>query len=248
MSPFWRALVLVAWLVMPRWAQAACPTHAGSSSALTRASPAARAAYLRSVLEEQRSRVAWWNWGFTALGYGLAAGQLTLGLSTDLDGDRGEPNQRAFYLVNATRGTLGATWALLQPLQIDVSALDTALPSGSNEQATCEWLARAEANLEASAALQQRHRSPLKHAVVVAAALASGLVLGLGFDEWGRGGLSAGMGLVLGESQIWLQPMGAISALERYEHGALASASAGRTLLALQPATQGTGLALSVRF
>jgi hypothetical protein len=69
-----------------------------------------------------------------------------------------------------------------------------------------------------------------------------------GFDERGRAGVSAGMGLVMGESQIWLQPMGAIDALERYNRGALVGAAAGRPLLVVQPAAQGAGLALSVVF
>ena len=213
----------VALLATTGTARAACPVPARSGSALTASSTAQRAGFLRAALESQASRTAWWNWGFTTLGYALGATQFTLGFTTKLDGGPGEPNQKAFLLVNATRATLAGTWTLIQPLR--VSTLSLSLPLAPDEPTSCAWLARAEADLATTADYQRRHRAPLKHVVVAASALVSGLVLGLGFSEWKLAGVSAGMAVVLGEAQIWLQPTGAAGQLERYQRGALSAAS-----------------------
>jgi hypothetical protein len=213
----------VALLVTSGAARAACPSPLSSTPALAARSTTERARFLRATLENQASRSAWWNWGFTTLGYALGATQFTLGFTTKLDGGPGEHNQKAFLLVNATRATLGATWTLVQPLR--VSTLSLSLPLGPDEPTQCAWLARAEADLVTTADYQRRHRTPLKHVVVAASALVSGLVLGLGFSEWKLAGASAGMAVVLGEAQIWLQPTGAAGQLERYQQGAISTAS-----------------------
>jgi hypothetical protein len=205
-----------------------------------------RARFLRRTLDEQRARTLWWNWGFATLGYALAAGQLALGFTTDQDGGPGERNRKAFFLVNATRGTLATTWLVLQPLRISARSLRPFPTAG--EASSCSWLVAAETDLALTARYQTEQHSPLKHVVVGVAALASGLTLGLGFDEWQLGALSAGMALVIGETQFWLQPLGATRALEQYRAGALSAPRSEGPLLAFTPSSTARGFALAVRF
>jgi hypothetical protein len=205
-----------------------------------------RARFLRRTLDEQRARTLWWNWGFGTLGYALGAGQLAVGLTTDQDGGPGEQNRKAFFLVNATRSTLAATWLVLQPLQLSARSLRTFPTTG--EPPSCSWLAAAETDLALTARYQSEHHSPVKHVVVGVAALASWLTLGLGFDEWKLGALSAGMAVVIGETQFWLQPRGATRALEQYRAGTLSARRPEWPLLALSPAPTARGFVLAVRF
>ena len=243
---------LSAWLlVLPLLAagpgaRAACPSQTGASPALLRQSVDERARFLRRTLDEQRTRTLWWNWGFATGGYALGAGQLALGLTTDQDGGPGERNRKAFFLVNATRSTLATTWHVLQPLRISAKSLRP-LPT-AGEPPSCSWLVAAETDLALTARYQTEQHSPLKHVVVGVAALASGLTLGLGFDEWQLGALSAGMALVIGETQFWLQPMGATRALEQYRAGTLSARRPEWPLLALSPGSTARGFALAVRF
>lgn len=233
-------------LAMPAVARAACPLTARSSAALLDRTTDERIQFLRATLEAQELRTRWWNWGFATLGYTLAATQFTLAATTDRDGSLGARNHRAFLLVNATRSTLAASLALLQPLWIDSSAL--ALRPGTNEASKCAWLTHAEANLVATARAQREHRAPIKHAIVATAALASGLILGLGFDDWRLGGISAGVAVALGETQIWLQPMGAISELAHYQAGAISARAPAQTSFSVRPLGATPGLALALTF
>jgi len=123
-----------------------------------------------------------------------------------------------------------------------------ALRTGTDDESQCAWLVQAEANLVATARHQRAHRAPLKHAVVATAALASGLVLGLGFHDWRLGGISAGIAGALGETQIWLQPMGAVPALEHYQAGALSARETNQTWFALRSSGATPGLAVALGF
>jgi hypothetical protein len=239
-------LLGLALLAASAGARAACPSQIGASPGLMRQSVDERARFLRRTLDDQRARTLWWNWGFATLGYAVGAGQLALGLTTDQDGDPGERNRKAFFLVNATRGTLATTWHVLQPLRMSAGSLRP-LPT-ADDPPSCDWLAAAEADLALTARYQTEHHSPLKHVIVGVTALASGLTLGLGFDEWQLGALSAGMAVVMGETQFWLQPMGATRALEQYRAGTLSARRPEWPLLALSPGSAARGFALAVRF
>ena len=239
-------LLGLALLAASAGARAACPSQIGASPALMRQSVDERARFLRRTLDEQRARTLWWNWGFATLGYALGAGQLALGLTTDQDGGPGEQNRKAFFLVNATRSTLATTWHVLKPLRISANSLRS-LPT-AGEPPSCSWLVAAETDLVLTARYQTEHRSLLKHVVVGVAALASGLTLGLGFDEWQLGALSAGMAVVIGETQFWLQPLGATRALEQYRAGKLSARRSEGPLLALSPGSTASGFALAARF
>lgn len=229
-------------LLAARPAGAICPALADTNAALARQSLQSRVTFLRTTLEDQRTRTNWWNVGFVTLGFAAGATQVSLAFATDQDGEPGESNRRAFLLVNGGRGLLAGTWTLLMPLRIaDASVALT-------PRDDCAWLARAEADLLATAQFQRQHRSPLGHLVVAVAALASGLTLGLGFDDWRLGGVSAASAIVVGEAQFWLQPMGAVDALQSYTQGRLAIATGSGPVLSVGPSNAGIGIGTQVRF
>jgi hypothetical protein len=124
-------------------------------------------------------------------------------------------------------------------LRIETTALDT---RGSRDE-PCEWLSLAEGDLLATAEYQRRGAAP--YVVVGAAAVASTLILGLGYDEWRLGALSGAISATTGGLQIWLQPRGAVEAVDRYRRGDLLPA---RSAPRWVPVDEGAGVSLRWAF
>lgn len=112
------------------------------------------------------------------------------------------------FAVGAAKGVIAAAAIPIMGVRTRAYA-----PAGD----PCEDLARAEAVLADNVRLHAKGRAWLKHAGVVALNLAGLLVLGLGYDLWERGAIGTGIGLVVGEIQIYSQPMGSRKLLRDYE-------------------------------
>lgn len=161
---------------------------------LTPAEAEARYQRLRRDIERNNRHIEIWNATWFAI-YGTAtAAQLTLAIALD-DGD-----DRAIYGVGAGRAAIAA-------LAVPVLGIRTrAVPSTTGS--ACADLAIASATLAENVRLHARGRGWLKHAGAVGLNLAALLTLGLGFDLWERGAIGFGIGMVMGEIQIYTQPMG----------------------------------------
>jgi len=146
--------------------------------------------------------MAIWNVTWVSF-YGAAAG-VQAGLALVLDDD----DDKAVYGVGAARAAIAA--AAIPLIGVRTRGFER---SGQ----LCADLEAAEGVLATNVRLHAKGRKWVKHAGVIGLNAAAFLTLGLGFDLWARGALGLGIGLVMGEVQIYTQPMGSRSISGRLE-------------------------------
>ena len=83
----------------------------------------------------------------------------------------------------------------------------------------CRVLAAAEKSFPDSAQLDRLSASWIAHAGNVAVNASLALILGLGYGRWKSAAISAGVGLAMGEVNLFTQPHGLVDAERRYRSG-----------------------------
>lgn len=172
-------------------AAAPCKTAAGAE--VSEGEARARVDQLASKLDRNRGHMRTWNITWFSIYTVAALTQGTLALTLD-DGD----DQRV-YGVGGVRAAIAAAAVPLLGVRTRTVEL-TGDP--------CSDLAHVESVLGENARLHAEGRGWIKHAGVVGLNLAAFLTLGLGYDLWTRGAIGGAIGVVVGEVQIYTQPMG----------------------------------------
>jgi hypothetical protein len=209
---------------------AATAAAAHPCETLTPAEAAERLERLQRDIERNRRHMKIWNATWFSI-YGAAtAAQTTLAIALDDDDDK------AVYGVGAGRAAIAALAVPI--LSVETRALSTTTGSA------CADLAAAERVMAENVKLHAKGRGWFKHAGVVGLNLAAFLTLGLGFDLWERGAIGFGIGVVVGEIQIYTQPMSRDIARDYERRGP------GRGDVAIVPtlSRDGAGLAIGGAF
>ena len=218
-----------------------CPTIDGGSSELSEVPIEERMAFLLARTRSGHEAATTWSVTF-AVGYlGLAAGQL--GAMVLLGGLEENVN----LWVGAIAAMVGVGTRILMPRAVlaDRTLIEALAPAATSGD--CEALARAEAVFVRDAEDEDFGSSWLIHLGAILFNLARGLYLGLVHDEWISGAIGAGIGIAVGEVQIFTQPTDLVGALEQYRAGRVRAEPAAevraRTSVSFDPAG---GLVLGV--
>ena len=174
------------------------------SSLLTATAPALdgvdleRLSLIRAAeaVQAHRSMIWLWTWGGLYL-VGTAGQAIGAPL---LNKDR--PLQIDFIVGAITTGLAAAFTFIFAPNVIAGARMVRELPD------TPEGLADAERRLSEDAAAQDFSVSWVMHGVNVLFNVATGLVLGLGFQHWQTAALNVGVGIVIGEVMVLTTPHG----------------------------------------
>ena len=158
-----------------------------------------RLEFLEQRLEATQLRAQIWQYGWVGV-YGVSAiANSVEAASTDDDDDR------VASIVNAGKSTIGFTQMLLDPLPARLGADPVrAMPDGT-PQGEVARLRRAEALLQASAERARQKYTFRPHLQTALVNLAGGGLI-WAFGEWEDAALSTGLGLLVGELQIWTLP------------------------------------------
>jgi hypothetical protein len=170
-------------------------------------------------MREQAARAKTWEWAWSGIGYGLAAGQYGEILLLP-------PERRLEEAIEATATLYLPLQVFLFPLRVrgDEVTLEEMVgrataPGGV--MSPCLVVARAEELLEHSARDEAMHTNALQH--VTTLVLSAGYVafLWFAFKYLPDVILNAAGAVGLGEAQLLTAPTGAVRALERYRLGDL---------------------------
>ena len=225
---------------------APCPAPPAASPALAQIDSELRLRFIQDQLAPaaHRARVWTWAWG---LGYGAATvGSLALVPLFD------DPGQRVDQYFSASKSAVATVTTFVPPLSVMADqrtlAARAASASGTTEDADrCALLSDAEDRLARDAEQEARVGSWLWHAGGILFNLAAGLALGFGWDRWPSAVLQMASGIVIGEIQIYTQPVDAVEALRRYRAGDLSPATrAAGPAFSLAP--YGGGLMITMAF
>jgi hypothetical protein len=193
-------------LVIAILAIAAVAGHVYADDAAAPVAPSGELAnHIQRELDHEASRERlWWN-SWMAAYSGLTVGQ---GVAAGLSGDH---DTRADLGVGAATSFIGALGVLISPLpEIDAAAETLrAMPSDGEDARR----ARDEAAVrlrEQAANVESEVRSWVPHVLNLAVAGGSSLVLWKGFDQGTAAAWNFGVGLAVGELQIWTKPSGLI--------------------------------------
>ena len=229
------AFAAAALLASTSHARAMCPNVVGGTKDLDAVDEAERLRFLRAHLDDQASKARLWTFGW--LGAGAAA--------------------TTFNGIWATTGTysdrvdrLGsAAGTFMLTVTTAISPLSVPTEEGGGQYVDCLAVGHAERTLQAVAEDEVSRQSLVMHLLPIGGALATGAVLGFGYDHWTSAALGAGIGIAASELKMLTQPMGAERSLERYRRGDLSS-DGPRVGWNLTPSIGkgGGGLALSVVF
>jgi hypothetical protein len=197
-----------------------CPPMSGAAPALSMQPASLRLDFVRSVMRDQARRARLWSWGWALGGTALIAGNYAIAALADTADDRVDP------IVGGTAAITIPAGILIKPLTV-MSANDeledylarTASTAGARD--ACVTLARAEELLAISADDEALTAGWIAQVLAIGGNAAIGLFLGLGFDHWEGALLNGVGGIAVSEAQIFTQPTGAVSALERYRRGVL---------------------------
>ena len=172
---------------------------------------AARLAWIDARLARTAHRARVWTWGW---GIGLAALTAANLAVVPLVDDEEEID----WYVGAATSFVGLVPLVVLPLDVmdDAGELHARIRAGT----PCEvLLPEAERLLAHEAANQEEGTAWWMHAANWAINGGAGLVLGLGYDRWTSGILTAVVGGGIGELMIWTQPVDSVGDLERYRRG-----------------------------
>lgn len=190
-----------------------------------------RAQQLEERLHSNQRHIRYWTITWLSIYSGFAATQAGIAVASD------SRDNRAVFGVGAARSAIAA--AAVPILGIRSQRLQL---TGS----PCADLIAAENALRENVRLHRKGRGWLKHAGVVGLNLAAFLALGFGYDSWQRGAIGGVIGIAVGETQIYTQPMGSRDILYDYESSMSSANTDGppRALLAPYTSDDGIGLAL----
>lgn len=169
----------------------------------------ARAAFLEQRLGTQRTHADAWWWGWSIF-YGIGA--VVQGVrATDAPSDA----DKADRII----GSFESSAALIR-LMVQPHAGIEAAPISPRRSATREeleaYVAEGERVLAVNADATNAFGPWYAHLINFAINGATGLFLGLRYNEWGKAALSTGIGVAIGEAQIFTAPWEADNDLSEY--------------------------------
>ena len=225
-----------------------CAAIEGGSPALEAVDAEARLAFVRGVMRDQGKRADRWRWGWSAVGFALAAGQYAL--------IPFYPEDKRFEQAFAGTASLYLPLSLaVFPLRIqhysdivERAAID-AEASGAHMM-PCLVLDRAEEQLILAARDEAQLTGAFMQVTTVVLSLGYGAIFAFGFRDV-AGTLLNGIGaLVVGETQFFTTPRGAVRALESYRRGDLAGAppAPSRVSWSIAPLAVAPGISLGATF
>lgn len=202
-----------------------CPAPIEGSPAIASLDARVRLAFIRGVMRDQAKRARTWMWGWSLGGLGLAAGNYAVAAFAKTKDDAIDP------IVGGTTSFFIPAAILVKPLRVssDDDALEEYIATTTTAlgpMQPCRQLALAEELLALSADDEALGVGVLSHAIAIGGNAAIALFLGLGFHHWGGGLLNGLGGLAISEAEIFMQPTGAVRALEKYRAGGLLDANA----------------------
>jgi len=231
----------------PAGAQAlTCPAVEGGSDRLAALPAGERLDYLRARLARERSRAWAWSTGWKVTYGVLIGGQLALVPVLD-------QKEHPDLFVGAATSAIGLASLLVLPLPVlaDQPTFEHRMLLADEKDDPCALLAEAEAIAIRDAEEAAFGRGWLIHSANLLIAVAAGLVMWQGFDDWESGLTALATNLAVGELMIWTQPSGLEDDLVRYRRGDLGQEpDAAKAAWGLRPLVyyQGAGLALGARF
>lgn len=154
---------------------------------------AARLSLIKSLETEEAVRVNIWRWSCAYIAGTLAQAIAIPFLTKEAD--------RIDFIVGAISSGFGALFELVLPMDVIGHA-----PKVRELPETAEGLAEAERLLENDAKDEDFCVSWLMHAGNVLFNVATGLVLGLGWQHWESAAWNVGIGIVIGEVMVLTTP------------------------------------------
>lgn len=201
----------------------------------------ARIEFLEARLEERRDYARNW-WRLWTVAYGT--GMVFQSVSAGLEDDEGE---RADLVVSAIKAGYGTIRLLRHPPNARRGADPMRHVPGDDAKACERRLAVGEELLRTNARQAAGRWSWKRHAANLAINLIGGLIVTEGFDE-NAGWMSMGVGIAVGELQIWTHPASATEDLAEYERKFSPPSAAKPQWSVFSRVSEGVGLQLQVRY
>lgn len=218
--------------------QEGCPT--GTGTTLSRAATGEHVRRVASQLSDEASRARRWTIGWTIAYGALTAAQVIPAFFFDDEG------LRADLVVGAATSAIGLLGVAVLPPEVlaSHSTLARELDDGLLRD-ECGAGLRADQLRAAAVADEAFATGPVMHLANAVVNIAAGLVLGLGYDRWASGAITAASGIAVGELQILTAPTN----LRDAPAGADPTPTVTMTVIALPSVrTTASGLALAVHF
>lgn len=209
-----------------------CPVTAGSDPRLAQIDGALRLKFIQEALDHDTGRAVAWRWGWIAAYGVIAAAQFGLSpLSQD-----NMPYFKTERYVGGVQAALALIPPLVLPLHVgyDAPAFDAKVKAAGAGD-TCNLVAEGEKLLMEDAHNEAFGWSWVSHVVNIVYNAVFLVVLGAGYHDWLGGALAGGLGAVLGEVQIFTQPIGLPGALRDYQAGKLGPPPAPAVTLRVLP-------------
>ncbi len=179
-------------------------------SSLSDSELGARLRFLEERLDDDEKWAKYWQWGWT----GIYAGGIVYGTGRAIAAD--QEKNRIHHIVTAVKSTIGTTRLLLwrHPGRNGADSMRAIM--GDSREAKLARLAEGEALLQAVAKRAEQPTDWRPHAGNIALNLAgAAFIFGFGHDSdaWE----SLGVGIVVGELNIWTAPKHGIQDLSDYQ-------------------------------
>jgi hypothetical protein len=218
--------------------QEGCPTVTGTT--LSRAAAGEHAQRVAAQLSDEATRARRWTIGWTIAYGALTAAQ---GIPAFFVGDKG---LRADLVVGAATSAIGLLGVAVLPPEVLACHTSLTRELGDGTLAdSCAAGLRADQLRAAAVDDEAFATGPVMHLANAVVNIAAGLVLGLGYDRWASGAITAASGIAVGELQILTAP----TRLRDAPAGADATPTVAVTIMAVPSVrTTASGLALAVHF
>lgn len=192
------------------------PAHAAGEATTAREDCAAQLAWIDARLARTAHRARVWSWS-----WGLGLGALTVGSLAVVPFVADE--ERPDWYVSAFTSAVGIVPLAIAPLAVmrDGDALHAQVVAMSAEGDRCALLADAERLLARDAEGEAEGRAWWNHALNLAVNGGAGLFLGLVYDRWQSGLVTAVVGSAIGEAMIFTQPVDSLDDARAYHTGAI---------------------------
>jgi hypothetical protein len=223
-------------------AQTRCEPIAGGSEALAAVDAETRLRFVRETMRDQAARAKTWEWAWSGIGYGLAAGQYALVPLMP-------PEHRLEQALEATVALYLPASIFVLPLRVrkDDAILEQMLDRATapgGVMSPCLALRRAEELLLTSAADEALRTGAIQQTVALVLSAGYTAFLWFAFQYVPGVIMSGGGAFVVSEIQIFTTPTGAVKGLERYKKGDVTLDAPPKVSWTLAPMSGGAGLAV----
>jgi hypothetical protein len=200
-----------------------------------------RLRFIEQRLEEGRRHASYWQHGWSGFYAVSGAVQGVSAVRTD-DGDN-----RANYIVGATKSALALTTQLLRPLNARHGADEIRAMPGETRADRLNQLDRGEVLLRQNAERAGERTMWKTHLTSLAVNLAGGAAI-WAFGDGKDALISVASGIAFSELSIWTQPGHAIADLDEYENKYAGYHSQKRFSWHVFPIKQGAGVGINFSF